>query len=72
MKVFKSSLVAIAATVSTSPSWLLMLLPQAQLADAMPATSESFDVRQPDGTFVTLFLKGDEMNHVETDTLGTL
>ena len=72
MKIFQSSsssLLALAVVVASPLFLLLLQLPQ--VADAMPATSESFDVRQPDGTFVTLFLKGDEMNHVETDTLGT-
>ena len=37
---------------------------------AVPATQKPLRHRQPDGTFVSIYLHGDEQNHYITDTKG--
>lgn len=37
---------------------------------AVPATQKSLKLRQPDGTFVNIYMYGDEHSHYITDTKG--
>lgn len=49
---------------------LCMPLGNVQRASAVPASPHPFTVTQPDGTIITLYIKGDEYFHYMVDTAG--